>query len=419
MVTWSALCGVLAVPDRRSSTPAMALALAAFCACTLSAQESTPPPNGGTGVPASPPNAVSPAPVPPAASPQAPGDAAKPPIAATTYGRVVVEAAALRCWPGAVAQPPVFEESLKKDQVVVVGRVENGFRAIVVPLGPLGYVSRKFTELGADGQLKTKGAKVSFRFRPRSSEPPVSQLADGTALHVIGEQDDWYRVRVPGVDAWVAEAEVQLADQTDPTLATSYLAWQQQNEAAVKARLEQIAAKAAQQAQDVVDLAAVQVVQDAFALELKKPLAEQNYAPLYEALDKLLPTLAAESGGRVAIDTLKKRMETQRWIAEATAARDSRPPVVETPAVDRKDPLEAFQASGWLRYENRLAAVGFYYLEKGGQRLCLLTCDTGRYDLAHFVGREISVNGPRRRPATDSLSVVDAERIRVLGTAAR
>ena len=394
----------------------MALAFAVLCVCGLSAQNPTPPAPGATGAPVTPPVA---APQTPAETASKPAVTQAPAPATTTYGRVVTDTAPLRCWPGAVASPPVFEESLTKDQVVVVGRVENGFRAIAVPLGPVGYVSRKFTEATADGQVKTKGAKVSFRFRPRSSEPPVSQLADGTVLQVVGEQDDWYRVRVPGIDAWVAEGEVQIGDQADPALATAYQAWQQKNEAEVKARLEQIAAKAAREAQDQVDLSAVQIVQDAFTVEMKKPVGEQNYAPLYEALDKLLPTLAAESAGRAAIDTLKKRMDTQRWIAEATSVRDSRPPVVEVPSADKRDPLEAFQSSGWLRHERRLAAAGVYYLEKGGQRLCLLTCDTGRYDLALFVGREISVNGPRRRPATDSLSVVDAERIRVLGTETR
>ena len=212
---------------------------------------------------------------------------------------------------------------------------------------------------------------------------------------------------------------MQVVDAADPALATAYQAWKQRNEGEVKARLDAIAAKTAREAQDKIDLAAVQVVQDAFANEMKKPVGEQQYAPLYETLDKLLATLAADSAGRAAIDSLKKRIDTQRWIAEATAVRDSRPPTTEGPAPEVRDPLAAFEASGWLRHERRLAAAGVYYIEKGGQRLCLLTCDTGRYDLALFVGREISVNGPRRRPGADSLSVVDAERIRVLGVAGK
>ncbi len=358
--------------------------------------------------------------------PQPAGAATPPPAAATadpaaapaqlTYGKVVAEQARLRCWSGAVAEPPVFEESLTKDQVVGVGRSENGFRAVLLPLGPVGYVSRKFTEAAPDGHVKTKGSKVAFRYRARSSEAPVAQLADGTELHVVGEQDDWYRVRVPGIEAWVAEAEIQVGDQADPTLAIQYAELQRKHEAEVKARLDTIAAKAAREAQDQVDLAAVQIVQDSFAAELKKPLAEQQYDPLYTALEKLAGTLATDSAGRSAIDALRKRIDTQRWIAEATAVRDSKPPEPDVPAPERKDPYERFQSVGWLRYEGRLAGPGIYFLEKGGQRQYLLSCNTGRYDLALFVDCEIAVNGPRRRPVTESLSVLDVERLEVLGS---
>jgi hypothetical protein len=356
--------------------------------------------------------------VPAVASP-APAAAPAAVAVGTTFGKIVVDSALLRCWPGAVAAPPVFEETLQKDQVVAVGRSENGFRAVLLPLGPLGYVSKKFAEASPEGRVKTKGAKVSFRFRPRSSEPPVSQLPDATVLQVLGEQDDWYRVRVPGVEAWVAEAEVQIATTADPAMATAYAEWQSKQEAEVKARLDQIAAQLARQAQDQTDLAAVQLVQDAFTAELKKPLPEQHYAPLNEALEKLLTTLAPESAGRAGIDALKKRIEKQLFVVEATAVIDSKAPAIEQAPPEKVDQLERFQSIGWLRYERRLAQQGIYYLEKGGQRQYVLSCNTGRYDLSLFVGREVGVMGPRRRPATESLSVLDVERLEVLGTLSR
>ena len=99
--------------------------------------------------------------------------------------------------------------------------------------------------------------------------------------------------------------------------------------------------------------------------------------------------------------------------------RDSKPPRTEPPPPEQKDRLERFDSIGWLRYEPRLAGAGLYYLEKGGQRLHLLSCNTGRYDLALFVDCEIAVNGPRRRPVAESLSVLDVERLEVLGTASR
>jgi hypothetical protein len=414
----------LAVPGPRSfspvSTPPKAgLLLAPFVALALSAQAPvTPPPV------TSPPPAATPAPV--VQQPEAPAatPAATPPVVATPatlqFARVVVDKAQLRCWPGAVAMPPVFEDVLAKDQVVAVGRSENGFRAIQLPLGPIGYVSSKFTTAQEDGRVFTRGAKVSFRYRPRSSgEPPVAQLADATELHVIGEQDEWFKVRCAQVEAWVAEAEVQLADAADPALAKAYEDLRTQHATEVKARLDQIAAQQARAKQDVIDLAAVQVVHDGFTAEQRKPPGDQDYAPLTAALEQLGSTLAPESAGRAAIDALKNRIDKQRWIAEAIAVRDAKPPATEEKPAEKRDQLERFQSIGWLRYESRLAGAGVYFLEKGGQRQYLLSCETGRYDLALFVGREVGVIGPRRRPATDSLSVLDVERLEVLGTTAR
>lgn len=406
-------CAARAVPLRRSwSAVAWSFAFGAG----LLAQE----PGANQPPAAQPPAAQQPAA--PAATPPAaaPAPTTQQPVAASlTYGRIVIDVVPLRCWSGAVAQPPVFDETLAKDQIVALGRSENGFRAVVLPLGPVGFVSKKLTEATPDGRVKTKGTKVSFRYRPRSSEAPVAQLDNGTDLHVLAEQDDWYRVRVPGLDAWVAEAEVQATDAADPAPAKAYAELQQKHAAEVQARLDGIAAQAARAAQDQADLAAVQMVQDAFAAELKKPLEDQKFEPLVATLDKLVPTFAAESAGKPAVEALKKRIDTQRWIAEATFAVRSKPPVTEGPPPEKKDQLERFQSIGWLRYERRLAGPGVYFLEKGGQRQYVLSCNTGRYDLGMFVDCEVGVIGPRRRPMAESLSVLDVERLEVLGTATK
>ena len=399
--------GARAQSVHRRPSLVLTAALSTLLLASAHAQE-TPPP-----APPSTPSATNPAANAPAAA------EATAPNAQLVYGRVVGDKIALRCWPGAVASPPVFEDVLAKDQVVVVGRSENGFRAIALPLGPVGYVSRKFTEAAADGRVKTKGSKVSFRFRPRSSEPPVSQLPEGTELHVVGEQDDWYRVRVPGIEGWVAEAEVQVAAAADPALAAAYEEWRKAQAAEAQARLDEIAAKAARLAKDQQDLLLVQQVQDTFTSEMKKPLGEQRYGPIVETLDKLVATFDAKSAGRGAVESLKKRIETQTWLAEATALQSSKPPVVDEPVPTPKDTLDRFQALGWLRQERRLGGPSVFYLERGGKQECVVTCSSGRFDLSLFVGREVGVNGPRRRPAQESVTVLDVERIEVLGTLAR
>ena len=77
-------------------------------------------------------------------------------------------------------------------------------------------------------------------------------------------------MRVPGVEAWVAEAEVQVGSDGDAELAAGYAAWKARQEAEVKQRLDQIATAQKLEAQNKIDLAAVQIVQDAFAAELRR-----------------------------------------------------------------------------------------------------------------------------------------------------
>ena len=343
--------------------------------------------------------------------------AQEPAQAAPQYGRVLADGSKLRCWPSAVAAPPVFEDTLAKDQVVMVGRSESGFCLITLPLGPIGYVSKKFAAMAADGKVRTKGTKVAFRYKPRTSEAPVTQLADGQEVAVIGEQDDWWRVRVATVEAWLPQAEVTVGDQADASLATGHAESKAKYDAEVSARLDQIEQARKRAEQDKADEAAVVVVQDAFTGELKKPTAEQQFPPLEQALDKIEAALHAESAAKGTIATLRQRIQAQKWIVEATIVRDSKPvPAPEAGAATQpKDELEKFQSIGWLRYETRLGAVGQYYIEKGDQRQHLVSCLSGRYDLALFIGREVGVNGPRRRPVTESLSVLDVERLEVLG----
>ncbi|MCB9887113.1 MAG: hypothetical protein H6838_16595 [Planctomycetes bacterium] len=332
-------------------------------------------------------------------------------------GRVVAEKVQLRCWPSQVATPPMFEDELVKDEVVNVGAVEGGFRQVILPLGPVGYVSKKFTVTGADGAVVTKGNGVSFRYRPRSTEAPVDYLADATPLAIVGEDGDWWRARAAGVKAWLPEAEVQLV--TTPSaadrdaLAKSTARYQ----AEVQARLDAIAQQAKVAAQNDADLAAVKVVEDAFATEITKPATEQKFEPLTVALDKLTATLSEESAARPAIASLQKRIETQRWIAEALIIQQDKPvPATDVqPVVQPKDELDRFQSIGWLRYESTFGAPGTYYLEKGGKRLHVVTCASGRYDLALFLDREVGLIGPRRRPNTEGVSNLDVERIEVLG----
>lgn len=335
-------------------------------------------------------------------------------------GKIVPEKVQLRCWPSQVAVPPVFEDELLKDEIVEIGGVEGGFRQVLLPLGPVGYVSKKFTVTSPEGAVVTKGNGVSFRFRARTSEAPVDYLADGTALNIVGEDAEWWRARVAGIKAWLPETEVQVIATPTGADRDAVAKSSAKYRAEVSARLDEIARQAKQAVQNEADLAAVKVVEDAFKAEIAKPVTEQRFEPLTQALEKLTASLAEDSAARPAIAALERRIETQRWIAEARVVQEAKPvPADVQPVVQPKDELDRFQSIGWLRYESTFGAPGTYYLEKGGKRLHVVTCNNGRYDLALFLDREVGLIGPRRRPNTEGVSSLDAERIEVLGVANR
>ncbi len=332
------------------------------------------------------------------------------------YGKVLADGARLRCWPGDVASPPVFEDVLPKGQVIMLGERENGFRCVLLPLGPIGYVSKRFTALADDGSVETTGTKVAFRYRPRTSEAPVDQLPKGTTVYVLGEQEGWFQARAAGVKAWIADQDVEDIS-SDPENVAAYEAFVAETKKAPQARLDAIAAEAKRREQDRIDMDAVQVVEAAFLSEMKKPADEQRLQGLMAALTKVEAGLQKEGSARTAASALRKRIETQQWVNDAqVVVQEKQPETKQAPRVMPKDRLERFEAIGWLRYQSRIAQPGRYYLEKGGRRQYLLSCNTGRFDLSLFVDREVGVIGPRRTPLGETVSTLDVERIEVLGS---
>ncbi|MEC7724151.1 MAG: SH3 domain-containing protein, partial [Planctomycetota bacterium] len=332
--------------------------IAAFCmSAALSAQSSNPPqptPPAPAVEPAAPPQQdPQPATAQPAVEQGAPQDAT--PI----YGRVRAEEARLRCWPGDVASPPLYEDVLTSGQVVQLGERENGYRAVILPLGPVGYVSKRFTAEAADGTVTTSGTKVAFRYRPRTSEAPVDQLPKGTQVHVIGEQEGWYQVRAVAVKAWISNADVEVVEATDDVI-QAYEDYAAEVRKQPQARLDAIAAAAKQRELDRIDMEAVQVVEVAFRREMKKPATEQRFDGLVTALAKVEKGLQKKGSARTAAAALRKRIETQQWVNEAMQVAEEKPPEVDQPPrpATPKDRLERFEAIGWLRYQSRLTEPG-------------------------------------------------------------
>ena len=81
---------------------------------------------------------------------------------------------------------------------------------------------------------------MAFRYRPRTSEAPVAQMPEGTALHILSIEDGWCRARVAGMEAWVAEADVQVVP-SDPEIIAAHAEFAGLAKAEVQVRLDKIA----------------------------------------------------------------------------------------------------------------------------------------------------------------------------------
>lgn len=336
---------------------------------------------------------------------------------AEAVGTVLVAEARVKCWP--TEHSPVFEDVLTQQATVRVGRSEGGHRLVVLPLGPTGYVNKKFATEPAEGKVKTKGKAVAFRYRPKSGEAPVSALPEGAEMLVVGEQDDWWKVRRAGIEAWVADPEIQVFDKPtgEQAAAVEQLAGvhRQQSDAwiAHQAELVEQARKAAENQKAYV------AAEEAFRAEEAKPLAERKFDEIEASLAKLAAEAAADSPLANGIAALQQKIAKQKWLAEAVAVRDAEP--VEPKDLPQikpnvRDNLDRFDTIGWLRWRRGLTGPGQYVIEKGGQDLFVIICSSNRYDLARFVDKEVGVIGPKRRPSNESLRILDIDKIEVLGT---
>lgn len=348
----------------------------------------------------------------------APAGAARGPDG-TALASVLAEEVHARCWP--TENSPHYEDTFRKGAALRIGELERGHRRVLLPIGPVGYVHKKFTTAPAEGKVATSGARVAFRYRPRSGEAPVTLLDEGTEFLVVGEHEDWWRVRYPGRECWVPAEAVQRFDEPPATLVQAFAEFERVQRGEVEAWIASVAAaeEAERLAREHADKTAA--LREQFAAELQKPRPEQALEAIAGATEALLAEMPQDSPARPALADLQRRVAVQQWVLQATAAEQEtrlEPPKdlhdVEPAVVP--DPLERFQAIGFLRWEKSLLGPGNYVIERGGQRLYLVTCDSGRYELSVFVDREVGVIGSRRRPAPDTLRVLDVEKIEVLSS---
>lgn len=354
----------------------------------------------------------------PATQPQ--GPATQPAPATQGLATVLPASTKLRCFASPLGAQ--FDDTLAKGTVVAVGRSDNGYRQVLLPLGPAGYVHKDFATAPEQGKVKSKGTLVSFRYRPKAGEPPTAQLDDGTELVVVGELPEWWRVRCKTIDCWLPDAELEVAATATPELQAAHAAHVAAAEQEPQEWLAAQQRQLEQQQREAEAKAALQAVGKALAAELEKPVPEQDYAPIEQQLGELRQQLPEGSPLLPDLAVVEKRIKERKWVVEAMAAAKAEPQPLKDPpqvAPEVHDPLEAFHAIGWLRWERGLTGPGRFLVEQGGRPLYVVTCNSARYDLAMFVNCEVALIGPRRRPELESLRVLDAEKIEVLSAVGR
>ncbi len=334
-------------------------------------------------------------------------------------GLILVDEVQLQVWPS--ENSPRYEDVLRKDDVVRIGETRDGFVCIQLPTGPAGFVHKDFATDPVDARVSTKGKRVSFRYRPKSGEAPVDMLPEGTDLWVLGEPEGaakWWRVRQPSRECWLPQSAVQVFEDPPLTMRKSHVDFVRVRNAEVQgyAQAQRDAVAARQLLEE--QRAKVSTLLATYQQELDKATQQQQLDPIAQQAESLLAEVGDESALASTLRDLRRRIDQQRWVVEAVSVRDAQPVPAQVESAEVspvvKDPLERFQAVGFLRWENGLLGPGRFVIEKGGQPLYLVSCDSNRYELSLFVDHEVGLIGSRRRPATESLRILDVEKIEVL-----
>ncbi len=341
------------------------------------------------------------------------------PTAPAVYARFET-AAELQVFPTDIS--PRYGEELSEGAVVQVRGTHGAFREVVLPLGVLGYVHKKFTTDIEAGLVSSKVKRLAFRYRPQAGEAPVALVDSGTQFRVAGDAGDWWIVRHAAGSAWVPSKSIVTFDEPNDTLVAAYASLGKQHRKVCDDTMQEIdsaraaATLAAQQNEQLESLRA------RFRDEMRKPVGEQSFTAIQADTAALIATTAEEDGFHKLATRFQDRVKMQVTIVEATmvANEPAKPADVDVvPTQPEVDPMSTFDAIGWLRHSRTASGRARVVLMKGEQVLFRLDCSTGRYDLSMFEGLEVGVRGPRARPTSESIRVLDVERIEVIRAASK
>jgi hypothetical protein len=311
------------------------------------------------------------------------------------------------------------------------------------------------------GVVEITANNVRMRPLPSSDEksfPLPSKLDKGERLRLISRADpskpvgeDWIQVwSPPGARAYVAAADTAAVDSNEDVrktwtaAATSARATAPVVElggegtspasggagaktaavAGAKAGTTEAAAKQSRAGYEKLEQADK-------LLATAKTAENPDFGPAKQAYQAVIaegPQGDAARTAQARLDEIAIREEIQGLKAEKAKSQTDRAQKLADAEArlkevnQRQDPLQGrFQARGWLENTATAGQPAHYVLRWSGKDVAEISCGSGRYDLAKFVGFEVGIYGVVQKaevPAADgepgSPAQIDASRVEVI-----
>jgi hypothetical protein len=321
--------------------------------------------------------------------------------------------------------------NLPADTLLAVYSERAGYLEAEAPQSLEVWVYGKFVKPTSDASLLEATETVLMRPLPSSEErsyPLGQRLRKGERVRMIARADeskpfkeDWVRVLAPpGTRAWVQAGATQpLASGTDALAAWAAAVKEAQAAAAARfAAATPASSASAGGAATTLAAAASTAATGAPAgappkndaleeaqklLNAAKASAEPDYAPARAAFQKILDESAkgsvAANEARMGLDKITVLEEIERLKRDAKLVDQRRREELEKAHARlrelsvKQDPLWGrFQARGWVE-----RAGDRYVIRWSGKNTAGIECQSGRYELADYLGFEVGVTGVTTR----------------------
>jgi hypothetical protein len=312
------------------------------------------------------------------------------------------------------------------------------------------------------GVVEITANNVRMRPLPSSDEksfPLPTKLDKGERLRLIARADpskqvgeDWIQVwSPPGARAYVAAADTAVVDSSEDVRKTwtaaatsaraampvvefggeAPLAANPATKTAAATVGKAGTAEAAAKAEPKSRAAQEKLEQADKLLATTKTAENPDFGPAKQAYQGVIAEAPQGDTARVAqarLDEIEIREEIQSLKSEKSKAQTDRTQKLADAEArlkevnQRQDPLWGrFQARGWLENTAAAGQPAHYLLRWSGKDIAEISCGSGRYDLAKFVGFEVGIYGAVQKaavPAAEgepgSPAQIDATRVEVI-----